>query len=169
MIDKHKKSEYWKIYYNKNKTDLYLKNLQWAREHPEPSRKRARIWALNNPEKRRVYAQEYRKRHPGYIQQYFDSHPGKRTALAAKRKAQKLLATPPWSKLDMIEVMYSNAKIITEVTGIQHDVDHIIPLQGKGVSGLHVDYNLQIIPAVENLRKGNKYSKHAVMATGQLS
>ena len=39
-----------------------------------------------------------------------------------------------------------------------HEVDHEIPLQGKGVRGLHVPWNLRVIPRVDNLTKGNSYA-----------
>jgi hypothetical protein len=45
----------------------------------------------------------------------------------------------------------------TKMTGIEWHVDHIIPLQGKNVSGLHTPYNLQVIPASWNTAKGNKF------------
>lgn len=48
------------------------------------------------------------------------------------------------------------SRSISKKTGTQHHVDHIIPLQGKLVSGLHVPWNLRIIPAHENLSKSNK-------------
>jgi len=70
------------------------------------------------------------------------------------------LRTPKWlTKSDKIEIRwaYQIAKERTRDTGIQWHVDHIIPLKGKIVSGLHVPSNLQIITAKENFKKRNKF------------
>jgi hypothetical protein len=80
-------------------------------------------------------------------------------ALNAKRKARKLQATPNWltsEELDQIEEFYKEAQTLKSVTGKQYHVDHIVPLQGKSVCGLHVPWNLQILEASENIRKSNK-------------
>lgn len=66
-------------------------------------------------------------------------------------KTNKLHRTVPWSELSKIKEFYNNCP-----SG--HHVDHIIPLNGKVVSGLHVLNNLQYLPAQENCAKGNKYS-----------
>ena len=67
--------------------------------------------------------------------------------------------TPPWltdeHKFAIIKI-YEECREVTQRTGIPHHVDHIIPLRGKLVSGLHVPWNLQIITAKENLSKGNR-------------
>lgn len=75
---------------------------------------------------------------------------------AMKRHATKLNATPRWADLDAIEVFYEEARRLTAETGIEHHVDHIYPLRGKTVCGLHVHTNLQILTATENKRKSNK-------------
>lgn len=66
------------------------------------------------------------------------------------------LATPYWSDLIAIGVIYQRCQQVSAATGIQYHVDHIIPIRGANVSGLHVPWNLQIIPATENLAKGNR-------------
>lgn len=71
--------------------------------------------------------------------------------------AAKLRATPAWlteSDLDKMRAIYSEAQRLSEETGILHHVDHIYPLRGKTVCGLHCPLNLQILTATDNLSKG---------------
>ncbi len=65
--------------------------------------------------------------------------------------------TPKWANRDNINNIYKRCREISKISGIKHHVDHIVPLQGKMVSGLHVEANLQIITATQNLSKGNKF------------
>lgn len=101
-------------------------------------------WRQENPEKRKEIVSKYDR-----ANQY------KRTALENKRRARKLDATPKWlseEQIKEIEKVYYTSSLSTEPT----HVDHIVPLQGKNVCGLHVPWNLQILPATENLKKHNK-------------
>jgi 5-methylcytosine-specific restriction endonuclease McrA len=87
-------------------------------------------------------------------------HPEKKLADTRKRQVQKLNRTPKWlTKSDWIEInwAYAWARQLTKETGIKHVVDHIIPLQGKTISGLHCPQNLQVITAKENSLKANKF------------
>ncbi len=77
--------------------------------------------------------------------------------LKAKRRAVHRLATPAWADRCAMRVIYEQARRITRETGIQHDVDHIVPLKSKLVCGLHVHCNLRVIPASENAKKNNRY------------
>lgn len=77
-------------------------------------------------------------------------------ALIAKRRAAKRAATPPWADLNAIRNIYEEASRLTAETGIRHEVDHIYPLQGENVCGLHCEANLQILTKSDNARKKNK-------------
>ena len=88
---------------------------------------------------------------------YHRSDAGIENALNAKRRATKLNATPAWADLEKIQQIYILCRQISETTGVLHHVDHVVPLQGRRVCGLHVETNLRIIPATENLTKANKF------------
>lgn len=76
---------------------------------------------------------------------------------ATNREKQLKLATVPCSNLTKIKEIYKQAKKLSKETGIEYHVDHIAPLQGELICGLHVEWNLEIIPATENLKKSNKF------------
>lgn len=83
----------------------------------------------------------------------------KSAACSMRRNATKINATPPWvdkEHLLKIESLYLLAKELEKETGIKYHVDHICPLRGKTVCGLHVFWNLQVITAEENMKKNNK-------------
>lgn len=63
---------------------------------------------------------------------------------------------PKWANPKLIERYYVEARRLTQLTGIKHHVDHIVPLKGRLVCGLHVETNLRVITAIENLRKRDK-------------
>ncbi len=72
---------------------------------------------------------------------------------ASRRNGVVRQATPKWADLDSIRRIYEACHIASQTTGVRHDVDHIVPLQGEGVCGLHVDWNLRIVPASVNRSK----------------
>lgn len=76
---------------------------------------------------------------------------------AAKRRAARLRRTPPWADQKAIRAIYERARRLTVESGVEHHVDHIIPLQGERVSGLHVENNLQVLTGSENSRKRNLF------------
>jgi hypothetical protein len=84
------------------------------------------------------------------------ANPAKHNALGAKRRAAKLQRTPPWADLKAIEAVYDLRAFCNSVAG-PAAVDHVVPLQGDDVSGLHVHTNLQILPAAENIAKSNRF------------
>ena len=158
------RSEYMKAWYEANK---------------KKCRAKAKAYYEDNKEKKKVYDKAYRKANKEKIQTrmkaYYESNKDKllaqtkvwqqnnkdkRKAAKAKRRAAKLQRTPSWltkEALDKIKDIYKMAYRRSQIEGIEYQVDHIIPLQGKKVSGLHVPNNLQVMSAKENRSKLNKY------------
>jgi hypothetical protein len=63
----------------------------------------------------------------------------------------------PWANQEAIAAFYAKAALLTRTTGLKHVVDHIIPLRGRTVSGLHVEANLRVVGRFDNARKANKW------------
>jgi|APGre2960657404_1045060.scaffolds.fasta_scaffold26492_2 hypothetical protein len=118
---------------------------------------------------RRENDKEYRSKNKDKvskrIRDFKKAHPDRVNSDTAKRRAAKKLATPAWldkSMLSSIRKFYTEAKDMEKKTGIVHHVDHIIPLNGENVSGLHVPWNLQVLPFYENLSKSNKLMENFI-------
>ena len=115
-----------------------------------------------NPNKALEYKkQQYEKHKEAHLarkRMYRQANKGKINALVTKRKTRIKLRTPEWADIDRIRAYYEVCAFFNEVNGyIKYHVDHVIPLQGDLVSGLHVHSNLQIIPWLDNIRKKNKF------------
>ena len=120
------------------------KNKQCQRRWYEANKEKhiavTREWAENNKDKTRKSSSDYRKRNKSRFAAY-----------AAARKAREINATPKWVDLEIVQDFYLEAKYHGLV------VDHIVPLQGKNVCGLHVEHNLQLLTTEENCKKSNKW------------
>jgi len=116
------------------------------KKHQEKIHKSNRQWAIKNTEKFRAYSKKYKKTHKDVVH-----------ALDRTRRLAKIKRVPLWANKETIKKFYIDAAQKTKETGFSWHVDHIIPLQGKLVSGLHVSNNLQVIPGIDNIKKHNKY------------
>lgn len=99
-----------------------------------------------------------RDRHNAKCNRWAKANPDKVNARTARRYAAKTQATPKWLSADenwMIVEAYDLAKLRARVLGGKWEVDHIVPLRGRGVMGLHVPWNLRVVPMTQNRRKSN--------------
>ena len=125
---------------------------------------RSNAYRRANMPKIREIAAKYRAKNRERINSYSSSWVKENrlnsTLNTAKYRSAKLQRTPAWlteSDLLRIKCYYQVAAMRTRESGQSWDVDHIIPLKGRFVSGLHVPNNLRVIPASENKRKTNTY------------
>ena len=132
-------------------------------KNPEQRSMAHKLWREANAAHDANRKQQYRIANLEKVQaaykQYYEANYPRVLAKRNKQHADKLKRTPAWLTPDdmwMIEQAYELAALRTKLFGFAWHVDHVIPLRGKLVSGLHTPYNLQVIPAVDNLRKGNR-------------
>jgi hypothetical protein len=150
------------FYKNKNRKDGYYIHCKQCKQiadkktyqkHKEQRCSKVKEYKNRNKEKAlkavRVSAAKWRK-----------ENKDKNAAKSTRYRASKLQATPSWltkEHNEQIESFYWLSKLQKELTDDTYHVDHIVPLKGKTVCGLHVPWNLQILKATDNIKKGNKY------------
>ena len=110
------------------------------------------------------HAKDWNNRNPDRIKEIHNkrnrANPARRNLLTANYRSAKDNRTPTWlTEVDFERIanVYKLATLQSKITGTTWHVDHIIPLRGEYVSGLHVPSNLQAIPGVDNVRKNNSY------------
>lgn len=168
-------------YREANKDKLAEQTRQYRLANPEKIKEWKARWMQTD--KGRAYGREVSKRlyHEGKtratLQKYRDANkhkaqarhkkwiaefPWKNAAKEARRRARKHNATPLWfSQKDQIwlELMFAFAKKLEQNTGVKYHIDHIVPLKGRTVCGLHWLENWAIIPASENISKSNFFKE----------
>jgi 5-methylcytosine-specific restriction endonuclease McrA len=102
---------------------------------------------------KKITKTEYKK--PKVYKDYTPEQKARHLARIKSRTKRLKYATPIWANRLAIEEIYVKARMLTLSTGIKHEVDHIIPIKGVNVSGLHVENNLQILTKKENRSKWN--------------
>lgn len=132
-------------YHHRNREVSLARMSKWQKENKESIYARNRAWRNDNKNKISAANKIWRENNRAYIRFH-----------NVCRIAHIKLATPQWADMKKIKAIYAMALIKTETTGVQYHVDHIVPLRGKLVCGLHVENNLRVIPAKDNLIKGNR-------------
>ena len=147
-------------HYKRNKELLLSRKRESYLGKAEEKRAYQRAYAAARPEETKLKSKLFYVKNPDYYKQFRQKYPDRINAKEVKRKTAKMNRTPPWLTEDdfwLIEQAYDLAAKRTQMFGFSWHVDHIIPLQGKIVSGLHVPCNLQVIPGSINTSKQNKF------------
>jgi hypothetical protein len=152
--NKESRNQYRADYYLKHKDGKIADRLLANKEIISEKHKQ---WHIDNADHVTAYRKRYYAENTDLVKSrcksYYVRNPHVFTAKANKRRAATLKATPAWADLEAIKCVYQEAQYFG------YHVDHIIPLQGKNVCGLHVVENLQILPASVNLSKSNKFDE----------
>ena len=137
--NKEKQAAYKKAYHEINPEKRAAYDKAYYDANKEKKATKSKAWREANPEKAAAYKKVWQKAHPEMCR-----------ATGAEYRAAKLQQTPPW---------YSHADCVAIYKELKpgYNIDHIIPLQGENVSGLHWSHNLQMLPAAENIAKSNKF------------
>lgn len=139
-----------KAKYENRKPAQLIKAKEWRETNKEAYNASIKAWRIRNPGRHEQIIKEWSKRNPDKV-----------NARWMKYDASKKHRTPAWLSEDelwMIEQAYDIAQKRTVAFGFSWHVDHIVPLQGKTVSGLHVPWNLQVLTSKDNQIKSNKFS-----------
>lgn len=125
---------------------------------------RQRKYYKLNKEKYKQYSlkidhkEKYKKtieKNPYYYRNKYNKNIAKYRFYYRNRQLLRKNATPKWADLEKIKILYEKAVWLEQLTGLKYHVDHVIPLNGKDVCGLHIWENLQILEASINISKSN--------------
>jgi len=141
------------------------KTKEWVKNNPEGRKRIVNNYYSQNQEeileKQSLYRSENREICKTRIKSWAERNPDRLRAKDARRRGNQLKAQPNWlseEQKKQIDDVYTLARDCELVSGEKYHVDHIVPLQGKTVCGLHVPWNLQVLPASLNIKKSNKYN-----------
>lgn len=138
--------------------------------HNTKARARAPKYAAKKKEQNRAYVTKNPEMSREKVRRHRRNNPHLFAASQAKRRSKRLSATPSWTDNAAINEVYKQSKFMTISTGVQHAVDHIVPLVNDAVCGLHVHYNLCVTTFSENCRKSNTFIEslglHPTIANG---
>ena len=129
---------------------------EWRRQNPNAFK----AWREDHLNERSAYYSKWleanKDRRSKYNSKWLKENRDSAAARCATRVAIKLCAKPKWADDEKIKSIYRRSAELTRETGVQHQVDHIYPLQGKRVCGLHCESNLQILTREQNISKLNR-------------
>jgi len=133
------------------------RNREYNRANPHVVSAASARWKERYPEKWAAILEKTRDARYARAVQWAKDNPERNVAKTRRYQSAKLKRMPTWAAGLDYESIYAEARRLTEMTGVRHEVDHIVPLRGKTVSGLHLPWNLQVLPAADNRSKGARF------------
>lgn len=138
-----------------------IENQNYVKKYNDQYKRYCKSWELKNKERRKKQKslREKTDKCKEYRRTWRQNNKDKTSAYCRNAQAMKINATPKWltkGQIKEIELFYTHAHIAKKVLKEKFEVDHIVPLKGKTVCGLHVPWNLQILTESENCSKGNR-------------
>jgi hypothetical protein len=134
------------------------KKKEYRSENRDAHKEYMKQWHATNANVQKKYRAKYRKENAQYFTNYYAANKSKIFANTRKRQAALMQRTPKW--LDCVDYFEMECVYVycgaLRSTGLKYEVDHIVPLQGRVASGLHVPSNLQVISEFANRSKANR-------------
>jgi hypothetical protein len=162
--DAEARKAYQREYSQRKRVEAYSRVKQWRKKNPDKVAEQNRVYAEKYPEKLVEKSIRWKRKNPERAAQVSRAsrlkNKGRVVANKAAYRAAKKNRTPCWlTDFDRLKIkcMYQLAAMYSRENDLKFEVDHIIPLCGEFVSGLHVPNNLQVIRAYENRTKNNKF------------
>ncbi len=173
--------------YKENTQEIRARNDKWKEENLEKLKAYYKRYGIENAEARKEYRKQYyqdpanKERHKRvckdwneqnlektklYRTQHYQENKAYYVAKDLKRSKAERKATPAWCDLTKCQEFYAEARRLTEETGIPHQVDHVDPIQGRLVCGMHVHNNLQVLTLIENNLKRHKFTPYGIDKDG---